>query len=137
MIELLVVVAIISILATVVLVNVTTYINRGKNAGIEGNLSTILTNASVYFDNNGNYTSFSTSTGYTNPAASAASANGGTALTFGLKSTNDAWCACSVMKVTAAEPAGSTYCVDSTGYKNITTTACATRCTNTTGACSD
>lgn len=136
-IELLVVVAIIAVLAAIVLVNVTGYINQGKNAAIKGNMSTITTNGAVYFDGAGNYTNFGTNAQYTVPAAAAATANGGTALTYGLKSTNDFWCACSVMKVTTAEPSGSTYCVDSTGYKKTTTTACATRCTNTTGSCID
>ena len=38
-IELIVVIAIIAVLATIVLVNVTQYINRGKDAAIKGNLS--------------------------------------------------------------------------------------------------
>ena len=54
-IELLVVVAIIAVLAAIVLVNVTAYINQGKNAAIKGNLATVLTNGAVFYDTNGNY----------------------------------------------------------------------------------
>src|SRR5437870_4107340 len=97
-IELLVVVAIIAVLAAIVLVNVTGYINQGKNAAIKGNMATITTNGAVYYDANGNYTAFGTSAGYTAPAAAAAQANGGTALTYAVKATNDFWCTCSVMK---------------------------------------
>lgn len=137
-IELLVVVAIIAVLAAIVLVNVTGYINQGKNAAIKGNLTTILTNAAVYYDQFGNYTLFGASVGYTGPAAAAAAANGNTVLTYGLNTTtNNSWCSCSVIKTTTTE--SGTFCVDSTGYKAVTATACTTRCTNgaggTNGAC--
>ena len=135
-IELLVVVAIIAVLAAIVLVNVTGYINQGKNAAIKGNLSTILTNGAVYYDTNGNYTNFCTNAYVTAPAA-AISSSGGTAVSFCATS---AWCACSTLKTTTAEVAGSTFCVDSTGYKKVTQNAgaCAARCvTPATGACGD
>ena len=57
-IELLVVIAIIAVLAAIVLVNVTAYINRGRNAAIKGNLSTVLINGAQYYDANGSYSGF-------------------------------------------------------------------------------
>lgn len=135
-IELLVVVAIIAVLAAIVLVNVTGYINQGKNAAIKGNLTTVLTNAAVHYDTNGNYTTFLTSTGYTNPEAAAAAASGVAiaAITEGLNTTtNNTWCSCAPLKTTTLEPAGSTFCVDASGYKLVTLTACGTRCTNGAG----
>ena len=54
-IELIVVIAIIAVLAAIVLVNVTQYINKGKDAAIEGNMATLLTDGSTYFDNNKAY----------------------------------------------------------------------------------
>lgn len=125
-IELLVVVAIIAVLAAIVLVNVTGYINQGKNAAIKGNLSTILTNGAVYYDANGNYTAFCTNAYVTAPEAAIASAGGATTKVC----TATAWCACSTLKTTSTEPAGSTFCTDSTGYKKVTQNAggCATRC---------
>src|SRR3989344_6695542 len=120
-IELLVVVAIIAVLASIVLVNVTGYINTGKNAAIKGNLSTVLTNGAVYYDTNSSYSGFCASNNFLAPSSAITSA-GGTAIcnanTGG--TANTAWCACSTMKVTSAEPTNSTFCVDSTGYKKVT-----------------
>lgn len=150
-IELLVVVAIIAVLAAIVLVNVTGYINQGKNAAIKGNLSTVLTNAAVWFDTNGSYavgatsaTSFLLSSGYTAPATAAESANGAVTLTSAYNVATPAsgtpataWCACSVIRATSAE--SGTFCVDSSGYKKVSATVCATRCNQATvlGQCID
>src|SRR5438132_2045060 len=49
-IELLVVIAIIAVLAAIVLVNVTQYIAKGKDAAAQGNLATMLTNGAVFYD---------------------------------------------------------------------------------------
>jgi len=136
----LVVVAIIAVLAAIVLVNVTGYINQGKNAAVKGNLATMLTNGAVYYDANGNYTSFCASSGVTAPSAAVDSALTLTAGTTAAncKPTATAWCTCSTLKTTTAEPAGSTFCVDSTGYKKVTQNGggCATRCPAG-GACID
>lgn len=135
-IELIVVVAIIAVLATIVLVNVTAYINKGKNAAIKGNLTTIMTNAADYFYRNGNYTSFCTDALVTVPMAAADSAYGSSPTSTKFCDTAK-WCACSGMKVTSEEATGSTFCVDSTGYKKVTTGTCATRCADTNDACID
>ena len=130
-IELLVVVAIISVLAAIVLVNVTAYINQGKNAAIKGNLATILTNGAVFYDTNGNYTGFCSNAYVTGPNAAITSAGGAPTCTVNVAAT--AWCACSTLKdVTGAT--GQTFCVDSTGAKKQTATACATECP-VAGAC--
>jgi prepilin-type N-terminal cleavage/methylation domain-containing protein len=138
-IELLVVVAIIAVLAAIVLVNVTGYINQGKNASIKGNLATVLTNGAVFYDQSGSYSGFCTNAYFTVPQAAVVAAGGTT--TCQANGANTAWCSCATLKTTSAEPAGSTYCVDSTGYKKVTQNAngCSTtngRCTNT-GACVD
>jgi prepilin-type N-terminal cleavage/methylation domain-containing protein len=57
-IELIVVIAIIAVLAGVVLVNVTQYITKGRDAAAKGNLATMLTNGVVYYDTKGNYNNF-------------------------------------------------------------------------------
>lgn len=134
-IELLVVVAIIAVLAAIVLVNVTGYINQGKNAAIKGNLSTALTNAAVFYNTNSAYTNYCTDATYT-PVRDAVNAIVGANPTC--TATATAWCACSAMKLTTAEPANSTFCIDSTGYKKVTQNAglCATRCPAG-GACVD
>jgi len=121
-IELLVVVAIIAVLAAIVLVNVTQYINKGKDAAIKGNMATILTNAAVYYDGNGDYSGFATDAGFTVP--SAAISNAGKAVTAGTKTDGSAFCACA----TQYDTTNTTYCVDSTGAKIAGSTACATEC---------
>lgn len=126
-IELIVVVAIIAVLAAIVLVNVTAYINKGKNAAIMGNLSTIMTNGAVYIDSSTTgYDSFCTNAAVTAPAAAIVGAGGAVTKVC----TTAAWCVCSTTKVTSAEVTNTTFCVDSTGYKKATanTGLCATRC---------
>ena len=141
-IELLVVVAIIAVLAAIVLVNVTGYINQGKNAAIKGNLATALTNGAVYYDANGNYyvdanVNLCTNAYITGPQAAIAAAYGANVVQ-NCNATATTWCACSNLKTTSADIAGSTFCVDSTGYKKVTQNpdACATRCPAA-GACVD
>ncbi len=140
-IELIVVIAIIAVLASIVLVNVTQYLNKGKNAAIKGNMSTMVTNSAVYFDANSALfgSSFIAATDYTVPDAATDSANGtGTMVKFG-STTTQAWCSCSPINTTTGSGAESgTYCVDSTGYKKVTATVCATRCLSAAAAfCAD
>lgn len=125
-IELLVVIAIIAVLAAIVLVNVTAYINRGRNAAIKGNLSTVLINGAVYVDETNSYSGFCATANFTGPQ-DAITAAGGTAVCQ-VNTGNTAFCACSTMNVTTAEPTGTTFCIDSNGTKKQSTTACATEC---------
>lgn len=137
-IELLVVIAIIAVLAAIVLVNVTGYINQGKNSAIKANLATVTTNGAVFYDANSNYTGYCASANFTAPSA-AITAAGGTAV-CDANAANTAWCACSTLKTTSADPAGSTFCVDHTGYKKVTQNAgaCGARCvTPDNGVCID
>ena len=134
-IELLVVVAIIAVLAAIVLINVTQYITKGRNAAIKANMSTILTNSAVFFDSptlgNGTYTGFDANSGYTVPAAEIV--NIGKTVTPGIIASK--FCACATLYDTTFP----TYCIDSSGYKKATATACATRCPTVTptGVCVD
>ena len=122
-IELLVVIAIIAVLAGIVLVNVTSYINKGKDAAIKGNLSTMMVNAAIHFDTNGRYDSpnFCTTSGYTVPEAAAVAAGSANPVEICALS---AFCSCATLKTGTNQ----TYCVDSTGYKKQTGTVCSTRC---------
>ncbi len=54
-IELIVVIAIIAVLAGIVLVNVTQYINKGKNAAMLADLKQVQTLATDYYNNNGGF----------------------------------------------------------------------------------
>lgn len=111
-IELIVVIAIIAVLASIVLVNVTKYINKGKDAAIKGNLSGMMTNAASYFDTNSNYTAFCASA----QAVSALSAIDSTRGDTGKSDCNNSateWAACGALK----DDSANAYCVDSTGTK--------------------
>ena len=122
-IELLVVVAIIAVLTGIVLVNVTAYINKGKNAAMKGNLASALTNAAVFYDNNTTYVGFAASSGWTT-AATAINNAGGTNTTTNENATN--WCACTNLVTTTNDPAGSAFCVDSAGTKKQSVLVCGT-----------
>jgi prepilin-type N-terminal cleavage/methylation domain-containing protein len=137
-IELIVVIAIIAVLAAIVLVNVTQYINKGKNAALKGNLTGLTTSAAVYFDTTPACTGALFVTPGTVPAVgnvSAAVLSIGSALTtFGSAATQD-WCACAMELPTGAT--GTVFCVDNTGAKKETAaTTCAAQCTApATGKC--
>lgn len=135
-IELIVVIAIIAVLAAIVLVNVTQYINKSKNAAIEGNLSTLLTNSAVYFDSNptlhGSDFSALASTGCGSGGAIAtAVTNAGGSVGCVGDPASQAWCGTSVT-LAVGGTAASTFCVDSTGYKGVKG---ASKCTGTTYTC--
>ncbi len=122
-IELLVVVAIIAVLTGIVLVNVTSYINKGKDAAIQGNLSSLTTNAAAYFDTNGNFTSFCGDITATAPLAAADKANDGNSTpnqVTDCDATATTWIACGQLKVTSADY----FCVDSSGTKKTVTGTC-------------
>ena len=158
-IELLVVVAIIAVLAAIVLVNVTQYIGRGRDAAAQGNLATMITNGAVFFDNSSTFTNFiSNSTltatgtiaagtlancalggaaGFINPcqALVTTSAANGYAITYACSNgtTGNNCGSTGVTNWCAGITLKSTitYCVDSNGSKKTTST-----CTPATGVCS-
>lgn len=124
-IELLVVVAIIAVLASIVLVNVTSYINKGKDSAIKGNMASVQVSAAAYFDTNGNYTSLGSDSNVSAAVSSINSAYGsGTASVL---TSATAWCLQAPLKA-----GGSNWCVDSTGYKGTVGTS---KCTGTTYTC--
>ena len=127
-IELIVVIAIIAVLATIVLVNVTGYINKGKDASIKGNMATIMTNAAVYFDGTGagDYDGFEGTDLYKGPATAITTANAAPVYLDDGTATAGAFC------VTAALKDSTTYCVDSTGFKGAKATD---KCTGTIYTC--
>lgn len=114
-IELIVVIAIIAVLASIVLVNVTQYINKSKDANIKGNLGTIQTQASALAaDANNSITAATLNANATISAAETqiASYNGGTAVSIISNGTGD-WC---IQSPLVTDTANSPWCVDSTGY---------------------
>ena len=125
-VELVVVVAIVSILAAIVLVNVIQYISRGKNASIRANLSSVVINSGVYFDTNSNFTGFCATSGFTNSQTAITNA-GGSAI---CNATSTSMCSCSTLVGTT-----DTFCVDSTGTKKETSVACVTECPSISAIC--
>jgi len=130
-IELLVVVAIIAALTGIVLANVTSYINRGKDSGVQGSLSSLATNSAVYIEQNGNFTNYCSNANATIPLAAADKAFDGNSTANEVTKCNSiagAWAACGQLKVSDAY-----FCVDSTGIKkNVATrTGCVSTWANT------
>lgn len=137
-IELIVVIAIIAVLAAIVLVNVTQYIAKGKNAAVEGNMATLLTNGAAYFDQNPSSVGLSFATNVptgcgTGSAIQLAVGNANGVAAPAIKCFGDdtvansgtgtqSWCGYAATIATSSSPAGF-FCVDSTGYKGTTPAA--------------
>jgi prepilin-type N-terminal cleavage/methylation domain-containing protein len=110
-IELIVVIAIIAVLATIVLVNVTSYINKGKDAAAKGDLAGLLTYGAIYADTiSSDYSAFCDASG-TATYIDALEAKG-YSMTGGCTDATSAWCAIVTLKAVAND-----YCVDSSGNK--------------------
>lgn len=112
-IELIVVIAIIAVLAAIVLVNVTSYIAKGKDSSIKGNMASMVTMDAAFYDENGTHVGLSANAAYASGVTAIDSANGvsGTVLD---EMTATAWCLESDLND------GSDWCVDNTGYKGGT-----------------
>lgn len=131
LIELLVVIAIIGILSSVVLASLSTARNKGKDAAVQGQLSSLRDAAEIYYSTNSKYSTTgainvcggsggggffgdTASNGLGLIAAISASSNGTagtyTNMTCAINAAGDAWAA------TAKLPgAGTWFCVDSSG----------------------
>ena len=119
LIELLVVVAIIGILAGVVLVNVNAARNKGKDAGVKGNLSSLMLEASMCYDDSTRCNSAYTGTCTDSKVVSILTAIGviTTAGKYDCNSDSTGWAACGQLAATDEY-----FCVDSTGNKKAITT---------------
>ena len=125
LIELLVVIAIIGILSAVVLASLNTARSKGSDAAIESDLSTVKTEAEIYYGGAGNnsYTNMCTADTSIVNALNGAQADSGTAPTCNVDTTNggDAYAVSSPLVATS----GTYFCIDSTGTSKTTTTALA------------
>ena len=156
-IELIVVIAIIAVLAGIVLVNVAGYTAKANDSAAKGDLDSMLTDSSVYFDSNSTYATF-ISQGDSSEIENSITYNAqsdcdGTPLgdpsfistcnaligmnyqitsSFYDYSPSDHWCAC--VKLLASP--FTYYCVDSTGNKKTETNhMCHAECTASTAQC--
>ena len=117
LIESVVVIGIISILSAVILFSITQYINKGKDANVQGNLAILVPAGEVFYNANGSsYDGFCSSSvvlNAVNQISKPQSPDCSTGICCSVKSTNDAWAACA-QKFTDNTKA---YCVDSRGVK--------------------
>ncbi len=121
-IELIVVIAIIAVLAAIVLVNVTSYIGKGKDAAVEANMDTLLLNSAVYYNdpnNNSDFSGFCTDPTYTSVAAAVGNDNSVLYANCGT-SPSSTFVACANLVYAS----GNYWCVDSTGIKKSESGSC-------------
>ena len=112
-IELVVVIAIIAILAGVVLINITQYINKGKDTAIKAQVDQIRTAAADYFAaNNDSYTGMCPGDGTTgcDQAESNITNLAGSGAYRHLKISSNSYC------LSFNLSNGTAWCIDSTGY---------------------
>lgn len=116
LIELLVVIAIIGILSAVVLASLSTARSKGNDAAIQSDLSTIQTQAEIYYGNNSNnYTGMCADGTISKALAAAKNANGGNTVTCNPSAT-----AYAVQSNLSSTPT-KYWCVDSTGNASSST----------------
>ena len=109
LIELIVVIAIIAILSGVVLLNVTQYINVGKDSNVKGNLSVLITDGETFYNIGNTYSGFCGSPAVTNAWAQISTEPTGSEQCHASSTT---WIACAQEFANTSKA----YCVDSTGY---------------------
>jgi len=135
-IELLVVIAIIAVLAAIVLINVTRYIDKGKDSAAMGDLGTLFTNAITFYNETGAFDGVKTDPDYQKVVAGLESDKMNyKVLEDNLVSTcnvsvdctdpaDSEWCVAINLKTTD----NTAYCVDSSGnkkeYSGTATAAC-------------
>ena len=118
-IELIVVIAIIAVLAAIVLVNVTQYIAKGKDASIKGSMSSMATIAAAFYD--GHSSNFLANGGSASSINDSAFIAGVAAVNNANGDSNDvvvrviagSWCVESKLNDSSA----GNWCVDAQGYK--------------------
>ena len=145
-IELIVVIAIIVILATIILININGYINKGKDAAVKEDMSTLLTDATNFYasSSSGSFAGVSSDPDYLKASTGITGGSLSYTLVTACDSANDCsgsstkWCACIVEKASSTT---TDFCVDSSGTrKEVSTsgTTCAAECdhgTSTPGLC--
>ncbi|MBI2409588.1 type II secretion system protein [Candidatus Kaiserbacteria bacterium] len=133
LIELLVVIAIIGILSAVVLASLNTARNKGSDAAIQADLSSVRSQAAIYFNENGNYgTVTEATTGCTAPntffvldttvATQVAAAENANGTTLGVVCNTAANGEAYAVSAALVANSGSYFCIDSAGVATTTAT---------------
>ncbi len=127
LVEMLVVIAIISLLASFVLYSATQYINKGRDATIKGNLAILITAGELWYDkNDSSYTGFCVSGAVTKALSEIPTADADKHCY--VNSSNTAWGTCAKEFVYNTKA----YCVDNKGNQKEIDIA---NCTNTITNC--
>ncbi len=116
LVELLVTIAIITVLSAIILFSIGQYINKSKDASISGNLSALIPAGEVYYDhNNGNGYGVGDENNPNSFCGSSVVANSFSQISSvkHCKATKNAWAACAQEFVNSNRA----FCVDSRGYK--------------------
>ena len=122
LIELLVVIAIIGILSAVVLASLNTARSKGSDAAIQSDLSTIQTQAEIFYGTGNTYTSVCADANVSRALTNADTANGTASVAAFCSSTATAYAATAQMVADTSKY----WCVDSTGNsKSVSGTAAA------------
>ena len=124
-IELIVVIAIISVLATIIVIKVTAYINKSKDASIKGNMASMITSGVVFFNTSGNYTGLCTDTTNNFLAAfnSAISKQKSGGVSHCLATATEWAASVQINNPVGGGSSNGFWCVDSTGTKKETLSA--------------
>lgn len=126
LIELLVVIAIIGILSSVVLASLNTARNRGADASVKGNLSSVRAQAELFYDTGNTYASMCSDATITNQLNAASNAGAGNTTSDACFSSATAWIATAPLKSTNVfgGSSGTDYfCIDSTGAAKVVDSA--------------
>jgi len=113
LIELLVVIAIIGILSAIVLASLNTARNKGNNAAVKSEMSSVRAQAEIFYDGGYTYTGVCADTQIVALLDAASTQGSGAATNDVCNASATAYAASSPLKV--AEGANSHWCVDSTG----------------------
>ena len=126
-IELIVVIAIIAVLASIVLVNVTQYIGKAKDTAVKANIDTIIMNATAMLaDPTSSLSGFLGTYDYTAAAAQISASNGSVDAVATCDAMDAGDCTAAATLICVSSPlvsAGGIYCKDSSG--NVGTIVCA------------
>ena len=114
LVELLVTIAIIAVLSAIILFSIGQYINKSKDASIQGNLSSLVPAGEVYYDRNGanGYSDANEGEGFCGSSVVENSFSQITSVKY-CKASRNAWAACAQEFINNNRA----FCVDSRGYK--------------------
>jgi len=134
-IELVVVITIMAILATMIASNVVGYVNKTKDVKIKEDMGTIFTSSVIFYGTNFTWDGFFEDDFITSTITSIDNVIDEDSVWYNLNDDDTSWCICSKLLEVGISAPSKTYCIDSTGYKGTTEDLCENRCTSDNGVC--